>query len=368
MNLVTNQLGIASILASVFAIVGCTQNHSSQTQPIPTKAEATIRVGFITVGPSADSGFNESHARASHRLNASGDAISSTSLENIPENAEAERAIEKLINQNNLIIFATSYGHLDAALKVAKRHPQVKFMHCGGHTTLTNLGTYSAYIHEPMFLAGMVAGRATRSNRLGFVAANRIPQVYWSINAFTLGVRSVNSDATVHVVFTNSWNDPALEAEASEGLIDTGVDVLAMHLDSPMTVVQTAEKHGVFSVGIHMDVSELAPKGWLTGAVWHWDDFYREVALSVKEGSWKSETRQLGLREGIVDLATFGPSVTSETIKEVTDCREKIVSGKRVVFHGPVIDNQGRTMLDENVLPTQQWLDQMDWFVAGVNR
>lgn len=365
MNINASRLEVAPIVALAFVIAGCSSFQQPQSSD---KGSEAIKVGLITVGPSTDMGFNESHARASRNMGSENYPIIATLLENIPENAEAERAMKNLIDENNLVVFATSYGHFDATLKLAKQHPQVKFMHCGGNTTSTNLATYSAYIHEPIFLAGVVAGRCTRSHHLGFVAANRIPQVYWSINAFTIGVRTVNPNATVHVVFTNSWSDPALEAEASEGLIDIGVDVLAMHLDSPMTVVRTAEKRGINSIGIHLDVHEIAPNGWLVGAVWNWDDFYRNTAISVKEGKWVSQSHSLGLRDGVVELTSFGPSVRAETINEVENYRKQIVSGDLVVFHGPVFDNQGRKMLDENELPSREWLGQMDWFVKGVNR
>jgi basic membrane protein A and related proteins len=363
MNGKANRPEVVFVVA--FVIAGCSSFQQPRTGEEVVEA---IKVGFITVGPSADMGFNESHASASRNLGSDDHPITATLLENIPENAEAERAIEKLVDDNNLVIFATSYGHLDAALKLARQHPQVKFMHCGGQTTATNLATYSAYIHEPMYLAGIVAGRSTQSDRLGFVAANRIPQVYWSINAFTLGARSVNPDTIVHVVFTNSWSDPGLEAEASEGLIDIGVDVLAMHLDSPATVVRTAEKRGVYSIGMHLDVHEIAPNGWLTGAVWNWEEFYRKTAISVKDGTWSSQSHCLGIRDGVVDLASFGRAVLPETIKEIEESRKRLKSADLVVFRGPVFDNQGRTMLEENELPSQEWLGQMNWFVAGVNR
>ena len=353
---------------AVLAVLGCTQVFTEPPIQSPMPSKQKIRVGFVAVGPATDAGFNESHSMACQHLE---DAIKSdvapTFVENVPESAEVGRVMEKLIAEDHKLIFATSYGYLDPALKIAERHPDVRFMHCGGHKRSENLGTYSAYIHEAVYVTGIVAGRETKTNRLGFVAANSIPQVYWSINAFTLGVRSVNPNATVTVIFTNSWNDAALEAEAAEALIALGADVLAMHLDSPKTVVMTAEKHGKFSVGIHWDVHSFAPKGWLTGAVWHWDDFYRDTITSVQDGSWKSQNNQRGLKDGVVSLAPFGQAVEQPIRMEALAVRDRIADGEFVVFQGPINDKDGLERLGAGKFPDESWLGAMDWFVSGVN-
>jgi basic membrane lipoprotein Med (substrate-binding protein (PBP1-ABC) superfamily) len=274
--------------------------------------------------------------------------------------------MEKMIADGTKLIFPTSYGYLDPALRVAKRHPDVVFVHCGGFKSSDNLGTYFAYIHEPMYVSGIVAGKTTKTNKLGFVAAHPIPQVLRNINAFTLGARSVNPDVTAHVVWTNSWYDPATEAEAAKGLIDLGADVLTMHQDSPLTVVQTAEANGVYSVGYHADLHTFAPKGWLTGAEWDWGPLYAKIAQSVKAKSWKSEQLRSGMDGGSVKLARFGPAVSREAQDAATAMTEKIVKGEYVVFQGPLKDRDGMLRIEEGKKPDFDWMEKMDWFVEGV--
>ncbi|MBW2736107.1 MAG: BMP family ABC transporter substrate-binding protein, partial [Deltaproteobacteria bacterium] len=198
------------------------------------------------------------------------------------------------------------------------------------------------------------------------VAAHPIPQVLRNINAFTLGAKSVNPDAVVHVVWTNKWYDPATEAEAAKGLIDLGADVLTMHQDSPLTVVQTAEKHGIYSVGYHADLHNFAPKGWLTGAMWDWGDLYLKIGRSVAKGTWKTEQYRAGMESGVVKIAPFGPAVPFEVQKEALDLQKQIAGGSFVVFQGPVSDRDGNERLKVGIKPDFDWMEKMDWFVAGV--
>jgi basic membrane protein A len=329
--------------------------------------DGRMKVGFITVGPVSDWGYNYAHNQGRIFLEGvMSKDIQTSIVENIPESAEVERVMEKMIASGTKLIFPTSYGYLDPALRVAERHPEVVFMHCGGYKMSNNLGTYFAYIHQPMFLAGVVAGRMTKTNKMGFVAAHPIPQVLWNINAFTLGARSVNPSASVNVVWTNSWYDPATEAEAANGLIDLGADVLAMHQDSPITVVQTAESRGVYSIGYHADLHQFAPKGWLTGAMWDWGGLYEKIAQSVKDGNWKPEIYRAGMESGNVKLSSFGSAVPFEIQKEVLALRQRIEKGDYVVFQGPLKDREGRERLAAGQKPEREWMDNMDWFVEGV--
>lgn len=347
-----------------------------KAEPTPTKSEeqsatptndSRLNVGFITVGPVSDWGYNYAHNQG--RIFMEGAApkeIRTTIVENIPESAEVERVMEKMIAGGTKLIFPTSYGYLEPALRVAKRHPDVVFMHCGGYKNSENLGTYFAYIHEPMYVAGMVAGRMTKTNNMGFVAAHPIPQVLRNINAFTLGARSVNPRVVVHVVWTNNWYDPPIEAEAARSLIDQGADVLTMHQDSPITVVQTAESRGVYSVGYHADLEKFAPKGWLTGAMWDWGTLYLEIARSVRSGSWKTGQYRAGMESGAVRVAPFGSSVPFDVQKEAQALQAKIVSGEFVVFQGPIVDREGTQRLAVGAKPNFEWMEKMDWFVPGV--
>jgi len=326
-----------------------------------------MQVGFITVGPVSDWGYNYAHNQGRLYMEAKmSDVLQTKIVENTPESAEVERVMEKMISEGAKLIFPTSYGYLDPALRVAKRHPNVVFMHCGGFKSSENLGTYFAYIHEPMYVAGIVAGRMTKTNKLGFVAAHPIPQVLRNINAFTLGARSVNPKVACHVVWTNSWYDPATEAEAAKGLIELGADVLSMHQDSPLTVVQTAERNGVYCVGYHADLNQFAPKGWLTGAEWDWGELYAKIAQSVKDGAWKSEQLRSGMNGGSVKLARFGPAVPFEVQEEARKMVDKIVKGEFVVFQGPLKDREGNPRIGQGEKPDFDWMEKMNWFVEGV--
>lgn len=326
-----------------------------------------MKVGFITVGPVSDWGYNYAHNQGRIFMEgAMSKEVQTTIVENIPESAEVERVMEKMITSGTKLIFPTSYGYLDPALRVAKRHPGIIFMHTGGYKNAKNLGTYFAYIHEPMYVAGIVAGRMTKANKMGFVAAHPIPQVLRNINAFALGARSVNPKVVVHVVWTNNWYDPATEAEAAKGLIALGADVLTQHQDSPITVVQTAESHGIYSVGYHADLHQFAPKGWLTGAMWDWGELYVRIARSVKDGTWKTDMSRAGMEGGSVKLSPFGPAVPFEVQKETLALTEQIKKGEFVVFQGPQKDRDGKERLAAGQKPDFEWMEKMDWFIEGV--
>src|ERR1700733_9011763 len=267
-------------LMFILALVGCSKPASEA----PAKpADGKLQVGFITVGPVSDWGYNYAHNQGRLYMEARLSKDVTTSIvENVPESAEVERVMEKMIADGTKLIFPTSYGYLDPALRVAARPPDVIFAHCGGFKNSANLMTYFSYIHEPMYLAGMVAGHMTKTNKMGFVAAHPIPQVLRNINAFTLGARSVNPKATVQVIFTGDWSMPVKEAEAASSLIDQGVDVLTCHVDSPKVILETAERRGIYCCGYHANGANLAPKGYLTGAEWNWTKVYADYAQMVK--------------------------------------------------------------------------------------
>jgi basic membrane protein A and related proteins len=356
------------VLFALLAVVlfpGCKQGTDEITKE--HVLDDRLGVGFITVGPVTDWGYNYAHDQGRLFMEkVMPDSVNTTIVENIPESAEVERLMEKMIASGTKLIFPTSYGYLDPALRVAKRHPDVTIAHCGGFQNSENLQTYFAYIHEPMYISGMVAGRMTKTNKLGFVAAHPIPQVLRNINAFALGARLVNKDVVVHVVWTNNWYDPATEAEAAKSVIDLGADVLSMHQDSPLTVVQTAESHGVYSVGYHADLHQFAPNGWLTGAKWDWGKLYTKIARSVKDGTWKTEQYRGGMESGYVDISSFGPVVPLDVQKEALDMKKKIKNGEYVVFQGPLKDRDGNERIAEGQKPDFDWMEKMDWFVEGV--
>jgi basic membrane protein A len=263
------------------------------------------------------------------------------------------------------LIFATSYGYMDSMLKVAGEFPDTVFMHCSGFKTAENMGNYFGRMYQARYLSGMVAGAMTQSGTLGYVAAFPIPEVIRGINAFTLGVRSVNPEATVRVVWTKTWYDPATEKEAAKSLLDVGADVIAQHQDSP-SPQEAAQERGAYSVGYNSDMSSFAPKAHLTAPIWNWGPFYVETVNKVRAGTWKSDAWWPGLKEGIVGLAPFGPMVPESVRDQVAARKAAIESGKASVFTGPIADQAGKTRIGSGKKASDKELLGMTWFVEGV--
>ena len=244
-------------------------------------AATPLTVGFVYVGPKTDYGYNQSHAEGAAVI-AKLPGVKIREEEMVPETSAVQKTMESMINLDGAtLLFPTSFGYFDPhILKEAVKNKNVTFLHCGGmyqegkHPT--NVGSYFGYIDEAQYVAGIVAGLTTKSNKLGFIAAKPIPQVLRNINSYTLGARSVNAKATTTVIFTGDWSMPVKEAEAANSLIDQGVDVLTMHVDSPKVIVETAERRGAFVTGYHANQSALAPKGYLTGAEWNWGKVYSD--------------------------------------------------------------------------------------------
>jgi basic membrane protein A len=325
---------------------------------------AKPKVAYIYVGPKTDFGYN--YAMDQGRLVVEKKlGVKTVYFENIPENAEVERVMERLINQGFGLIFATSYGYLDPALNVAKKYPKVTFMHGGGFKLAPNLGTFFADIDEVEYLAGIAAGAASKTGKLGYIAAHPIPQTLRNINAWTLGAQSVNPKITTTVVWTGSWSDPAKEAEAANTLIDGGADVLSMHVDGPITVAQTAEKRGVMVCGYHADASKFAPKGWLVGAAWNWGELMTKIVTSVEKGTWKSEHLRGKLSDNYVKLTKFGPKVPASA-KTAIAAKEKSFKAGGDLWVGPITAQDGSTVLKAGETLPLAKIESMGFLVKGV--
>jgi len=327
-------------------------------------------VGFIFVGARDDYGYNQAAYIGSQAVEEAFPDLKVLRVENVPETAEAERVMEQMINDGANIIFPTSYGHLDPALNVAARHPDVAFFHQGGLKTAENLGTYFGTIWEPVYLAGVAAGKMTKTNKLGYIVSVPIPQVLLNVNAFQRGAQSVNPDVTTTVVFTGSWCDPGQQANAANSLIDGGVDVLTQHQDCTKTVIETAERRGAMSVGYHADASSLAPEGWIVGSVWNWPDLFVNMTKTALEGRFDGsmyDGKYRGtLADGTVMLTDFGKNVPDDVKALVGEMKQAIIDGALHPFAGPVKKQDGEVVFAEGVIPTIDELESMDWFVEGV--
>jgi simple sugar transport system substrate-binding protein len=336
-------------------------------------APAPVTIGFIYVGPKTDYGYNQAHAEGAAVI-AKLPGVKIREEEMVPETSAVQKTMESMINLDGAtLLFPTSFGYFDPhILKEANKYKAVNFLHCGGmyqegkHPT--NVGSYFGYIDEAQYVAGIVAGLTTKTNKLGFIAAKPIPQVLRNINSYTLGARSVNPKVTTNVIFTGDWSMPVKEAEAANSLIDQGADVLTMHVDSPKVIVETAERRGVFVTGYHANQSALAPKGYLTGAEWNWGKVYTDYVTMVQSGKSYPHLLRGGLKEGFVKVSPYGKAVSAATKKKADAAKAKFMAGTMVIYKGPLKDNTGKVVIAAGAEQKQTDinLEKMDYLVDGV--
>ncbi len=355
-----NFLILSILLLLVTALCSCQQKEGSN-QPEKKK----LKVAFVYVGPVGDAGWTFAHDKARKEMEQQLDFVETTYIESVPEGSDAERIFTSLCEKGYKLIFGTSFGYMDAMENVAKKYPDVVFMHCSGYKNSANLGNYFGRIEEPRYLSGLVAGKMTKSNKIGYVAAHPIPEVIRGINAFTLGVRKVNPKARVHVVWTYTWYDPGKEKEAAESLLDTGTDVIAQHQDTAAPQ-QAAEAKGVYSIGYNCDMSKFAPGAHLTSPVWNWTPFYVKTATEVYNGTWKTSSYWEGMKSGVVDLAPVASMVPEDVKKLVEKEKKDIIEGKLEIFAGPIKGQDGKVKVEKDKKVTDKELLEMNWFVEGV--
>ncbi|GAB6177809.1 BMP family ABC transporter substrate-binding protein [Desulfobaculum senezii] len=323
-----------------------------------------MKVGFVYVSPIGDAGYSYAHDLGRQAVEEM-PGVTTSYVESVAEGPDAERVVLNMARKGYDLIFATSFGYMDSVLKVAKRFPNVEFMHCSGYKTNKNMSAYFGRMYQARYLAGMVAGSMTKSNTLGYVGAFPIPEVIRGINAFALGAQAVNPDAEVRVVWSKTWYDPATEKEAAKSLLDVGCDVIAQHQDSPAPQ-EAAQERGVYSIGYNTDMSQFAPNAHLTAAVWNWTNFYTEVVDKVRKGEWKSGSYWMGMDKGTIGLAPYGKMVP-QSVRDKVDARKKdIHDGAFKVFTGPITDQKGAERIPAGKVATDDELLGMTWFVKGV--
>jgi basic membrane protein A and related proteins len=334
-------------------------------------AETTI--GFIYVGSRDDYGYNQAHAQGAAALKKM-PGLKVVEEEKVPETDAVEKTIESMINLDGAtLLFPTSFGYFNPhMIKMANKYPKLRFEHCGGLWTdkdPKNAGSYFGYIDEAQYISGIVAGYTSKSGKLGFVAAKPIPQVLRNINAFTLGAKLANPKATTQVIFTGDWSMPVKEAEATNSLIDQGVDVLTCHVDGPKTMVENAARRGAFVCGYHVNQSPLAPKAYLTGAEWNWEALYPKFVKMIAAGEAIPNFYRGGLKEEIVKVSPYGEAVSAEARKHADDIKAKFLAADGyAIFKGPMVDNKGKTVIAAGTDRGQKdpELEKMDYLVEGV--
>jgi len=349
--------------ATVLLLVVLAVCFSANAFAISAKKE--IKPGFVYVGPVGDAGYTYAHDQGRQEMEKLSYVEPSTFIESVPEGAESARVINGLVRKGHNLIFTTSFGFMDATIDVANRNKDVVFMHCSGFKTAENVGTYFGRMYEPRYLAGIVAGKMTKSNIIGFVGAFPIPEVIRGINAFTLGVRSVNPKAEVRVVWTQTWFDPGVERDAADSLLDVGADILAMHQDAPATL-QAAEARGAYVIGYNSDMRTFAPNAFLTAPIWNWGAVYTKIAEEVHNGTWKSEQIWWGMKEDLVRLAQFSDKVPADVQALVAEKAKAIKAGVFHPFTGPIKDQSGKIAVPAGQTAADGDLLGMNYFVEGV--
>jgi basic membrane protein A len=359
---------LLAIVLTVVALVAasCGDDDTTETTAdgggtTAAPAADALKVAFVNIGPASDQGWNWAHDQGAKYLKEQlGSAVDITFLEDIPEGPDSQRTFEQLASDGFGLIFGTSFGYMDPMLAAAEAFPDVVFMHNTGFKTSDNMGNYFGAAEEARYLTGLAAGAATESNLIGYVAAFPIPEVVRGINAFTIGVREVNPDAVVEVVWTSTWLDPPKESTAAQSLLDKGADVIAMHQDSTAPG-QAADTAGAKWVGYNTDRSDFAPDAWISAPIWNWGPFYLETAQKVIDGTWTSEAFYGDMAGGMVQLASFGPSVTDETKALIAEREAQIKDGSFVIFTDPIIDQDGTSRPLGNIFTAEH-----EWFVEGV--
>jgi simple sugar transport system substrate-binding protein len=336
-------------------------------------AAGDMTVGFIYVGPKDDYGYNQAHAEAAAVLKKM-PGIKIVEEEKVPETDDVAKTMESMIKLDGAsLLFPTSFGYFDPyMLKMAAKYPKVQFRHCGGlwqqgkHPM--NTGSYFGYIGMGQYLNGMAAAYASKTKKIGFIAAKPIPQVLINVNSFAMGARAVDPSITTTVIFTGEWSMPVKEAEAANGLCDKGIDVLTCHVDGPKVIMETAERRGIFACGYHADQSKLAPKGYLTGAEWNWITVYKQFIAEAQAGKPLGNFVRGGLSEGFIKMSAYGPAVPGEARKRIDATKAEIMKGGFSVFKGPLKDNKGNVVVPagKSYPETAVELESTSYLVEGV--
>jgi basic membrane protein A len=361
-------LGLIALIAGL-VLSACQPSPVTEEPTAPAEEptpEEPLRIAFVYIGPPGDLGWTYEHERGRLMMEeALGDQVESTYIENVPEGPDAARVIRQYAQDGYDVIFTTSFGYMDPTYEVAQEFPDVYFEHCSGYLTADNMATYFGRMYQPRYLSGLVAGMMTEENVIGYVAAFPIPEVIRGINAFTLGVREVNPEAEVRVVWTLTWYDPVVEREAAEALLDEGADIIAQHQDTTQPQ-EAAQERGALSIGYDSDMRQFVGDTVLCGPQWNWGSYYIDTVQDILDGDWEPHQYWGSLATGIVRLTDFSPLVPDEVREVVNEREEAILSGEWDVFCGPINDQEGELAIAEGECLSDEEMLNMMWFVEGV--
>ena len=364
--------GVAAAL--VAALAGCGKKEEPKAEAAkpapaaeaPKKAEP-LKVAFAYVGPVGDGGWTFAHDNGRKAVEKEfGDKVDAkTFVEKVPESADAERVFRDLVGQGNKVIFGTTFGYMEPMLKVAGDNAGVKFEHATGYKTAPNMRTYDSRTYEGAYMAGVVAGKMTKTNTLGVVGSIPIPEVIRNINSFTLGAQSVNPKIKTKVVWVNEWFNPPKETEAATALINGGADVLMQNTDSS-AVLQTAEKMGKRAFGWDSDMTAYGPKAHLGSAIINWGPYYIKATREALEGKWTTGQSWWGVKEGAIDMVSVAADVPEDTKKRVDEIRAGLKDGSFVIWKGPIVGQDGKEVLAKDAVADDKFLGGVNFYVKGV--
>jgi simple sugar transport system substrate-binding protein len=330
------------------------------------QAKDKIKVGFIYVGPVGDFGWSYEHNQGRLAVEeALGDKVETSYLESVPEGPDAERALRQMAQAGHDLIFTTSFGYMNPTLKVAKQFPNVKFEHATGYKRADNVSTYSARFYEGRHVIGLIAGRMTKSNTVGYIASFPIPEVVRGINAAYLAAKSVNPDVKFKVVWVNTWFDPGKEGDAANALIEQGADIIMQHTDSPAAMT-IAEEKGIYAFGQASDMKQFGPNARLTSIIDNWAPYYIARAQAVLDGTWESKDTWDGIAPGMVEIGEFSDKIPADVQAEAQAAIDAIVAGTLHPFTGPINKQDGSPWLAPGETADDGTLAGMNFYVEGV--
>nr|WP_315492037.1 BMP family ABC transporter substrate-binding protein [uncultured Rhodoferax sp.] len=357
------------------ALVGCGKKEEPiAATPVPAPAASApapkpepLKIAFAYVGPVGDGGWTFAHDNGKKAVEKEfGDKVVTSIVENVPESADAERVIREMASSGNKLVFGTTFGYMEPMLKVAPDFKDVRFEHATGYKTADNMRTYDSRTYEGAYMAGIIAGKMTKSNTLGVVASIPIPEVVRNINAFTLGAQSSNPKIKTKVVWVNEWFNPPKETEAATSLINGGADVLFQNTDSP-AVLKTAQDKGKRAFGWDSDMTAYGPKAHLASAVINWGPYYIKTTREVLEGKWTGGTSSWwGVKEGAIDIVSIAEDVPAETKAKVEEVKKGLADGTFSIWKGPMVDNTGKEQIAKDTVADDKFLSGLSFYVKGV--
>jgi simple sugar transport system substrate-binding protein len=368
------KLATLSALAVSAGLVACSKSEPPAPAPAPAPAAAAapkpepLKIAFAYVGPVGDGGWTFAHDNGRKAVEKEfGDKVVTSFVEKVPESADAERVLRDMVAQGNKLVFGTTFGYMEPMLKVANDNKGVKFEHATGYKTAENLRTYDSRTYEGAYMAGVIAGKMTKTNTLGVVGSVPIPEVVRNINSFTMGAQSVNPKVKTRVVWVGDWFNPPKETEAATSLINGGADVLMQNTDSS-AVLQTAEKMGKRAFGWDSDMSSYGPKAHLGSAIINWAPYYVSTVREVLDNKWKTSDTKIwwGVKEGAIDFVSVAADVPEDAKKKLDEVKAGLKAGTFSIWKGPIADNTGKEVLAKDAVADDKFLGGINFYVKGV--